>query len=70
MKKIQTIIDNYFNGNLTDAQNEAKKVSLKSIISYLEDSLGYDYNKALLTACYLKNQISFSDLCNNLNNKK
>ena len=70
MKAIQTIIDNYFNGNLTDAQKGAKKVSLKAIVSYLEDFLGYDYNKALLTACYLKNQISFGDLCNNLNNQK
>ena len=70
MKAIQTIIDNYINGNLTDAQKGAKRVSLQALVNFLEMNWGYDYNKALLTACYLKNQISFGDLCNNLNNQK
>lgn len=66
----KSIIETFMNGNLTDAKEKAKKVSLKAITDYLELIWEYDYNKALLIACYLKGQITFADLCNNLNNSK
>jgi hypothetical protein len=63
-------ITSLINGNLTYAKMSAKKLSLKQLVQAGEEYFGYNYNQALITACYLKNQISFEDYCNSLNNKK
>jgi hypothetical protein len=64
------IIMNLINGNLTDAQEASKKLSLKKLVEAGQEYMGYDYNQALITACYLKQEISFEDYCDSLNNKK
>jgi hypothetical protein len=66
---MKTIIDNLLNGNLSDAKKGAKRASLQGIIDYLINE-GETYNKALLTACYLKGKISFQEYCDNNNNSK
>ena len=64
-----TIIDNLINGNLTDALCKAKYIPAGRLIKHAQ-GIGYNYNQALLMACYLKKVISFQDYCDSLNNTK
>ena len=58
---IQPIIDNLTNGNLTDAKNQAKKVSFKNLISLLSEEV--TKQEAIYMASYLKGQINFAQYC-------
>ena len=60
---MQTMIDNYINGNLTDARRQAKRFSLASIRAALVDVCGYGFKKATLTAEYLKTGNGFQLAC-------
>ncbi len=62
-------IETLINGNLTDAYSDAKFLSLQKLLDGAM-GLGYNYNQALIMACYLKGHISFQDYCDNLNNTK
>lgn len=60
---MQTMIDNYINGNLTDAKRKAKRFSVASIRAALMDGCGYSFKKATLTAEYLKTGNGFQLAC-------
>jgi hypothetical protein len=64
-----TTIQNLINGNLIDACDDAKHLSAQKLIDGAM-GMGYNYNEALIMACYLKGVISFQDYCDNFNNTK
>ena len=66
----ETIFEVLLNGNLSDAQEMAKDETIKSLVNLGMETMEYDYNQALITACYLKKQITFEDYCDAFNNKK
>jgi hypothetical protein len=68
MNNPSSIIENLINGNLTEAQYDAKYVSAGNLI-HAAEGIGYNYNESLLMACYLKGVISFQEYCDSLNNK-
>lgn len=47
---MQTLIENFINGNLTDAKRQATRFSTWEIRDALQDAAGYSLNKATLTA--------------------
>jgi len=65
----QSVIDNLLNGNLTQAEDDAKFIPAGKLIHEAEGR-GYNYNEALVMVSYLKGIISFQDYCDNLNNTK
>ena len=67
--KATTIIESLINGNLTDAYEDAKYVSAGKLIEG-SMGIGYNYNQALLMACFLKGLIPFQEYCDNMNNSK
>lgn len=60
MKKL---IENFINGNLTDAKEQAQRHSWKKIFQALRDDYGYSEAKAIATADYLKGEGSFQRAC-------
>jgi hypothetical protein len=67
--KAQEVIHNLLNGNLEDAKEGATYLATITIVQEAE-TLGNNYNEALLMACYLKGIIPFEDYCEALNNRK
>jgi len=61
--KMETLINNFINGNLTKAQQQAKHFKLADIRETLIDNYGYSFKKATLTAEYLKNRSGFQVAC-------
>lgn len=59
---MQSIIDNFINGNLTDAKAKAKRYSVAKIQAAFEE-IGYSRNKAELTAHYLKGWNCYQSAC-------
>lgn len=59
---MNTMIENFINGNLTDAKRQAKRFSYAAIRAALED-MGYSVRKAALTADYLKTGEGFQSAC-------
>lgn len=59
------MIDNFINGNLKEAKQQARSFSQKSIYACLR-TIGYSVAKANLSAFYLKNpsQSAFQAACN------
>ena len=64
MKTPGGCIENYINGNLADAQKQAKGFSSDRLITYLHIDLGWSALKAIATAKYLKGRGSFQEACN------
>lgn len=60
---IQICIENYINGNLTTAKEQAKRFSPDRLITYLHIDLGWEVHKSMQTANYLKGKITFQELC-------
>jgi phage terminase large subunit-like protein len=60
---INTVIDNFINGNLTEAKKGAKRYDGLKIQRTLIDEYGYSQNKAEKTAGYLKGLVSFQTAC-------
>lgn len=60
---MQTMLENFINGNLTDAKRQAKRFSHSAIRNALMDDYGYSANKAALTADYLKTGTGFQSAC-------
>jgi hypothetical protein len=52
--KTLSCIDNYINGNLSDAKRQAKRISLPSLQGYMVYNLGWNPEKASAVATYLK----------------
>ena len=59
---LDRMLDNLENGNIRDAQSQAKSFSLTSIKNYLVES-GKSSRAASNTAEYLKGQIDFQSYC-------
>ncbi len=60
---MKSCIENFINGNLTDAKEQAKKFSLRKVIYYLINDRGYSVEKAAVTAKFLKGIGTFQDAC-------
>ena len=60
---MKTMIDNLINGNLTTARQQAKRVSLQRIVSFLQDEYGWTLAKAYAAANYLKTGTGFQAYC-------
>jgi hypothetical protein len=52
------MIDNYINGNHSDAKRQARRLNMSRIMSTLIDEYGYSEKKARLTACNMKGDSS------------
>jgi len=65
----KSIIINLINGNLTAATKEAGYYAAITLIQEAQ-GMGYNYNEALLMACYLKGTIPFQDYADNMNNSR
>lgn len=52
--ELENCINNYINGNLSDAKRQAKRFKLDQIREGLRDYCGYGFQKASLTAEWLK----------------
>lgn len=59
---MNSLIQNYINGNLTDAKRQAKRYSLAAIATALE-SAGFKPYSAATCAMYLKGKASFQAAC-------
>lgn len=60
---METLIENFINGNLSTAKTQAKRRSFMSIVLALRESYGFSAEKALATAAFLKGQGSFQQAC-------
>jgi hypothetical protein len=60
---LEKIINNYINGNLTDAKNGAKRTNIRALRDYMIEHYGYSNNKARLIALYLKGEATFQEAC-------
>lgn len=60
---MKSMIENFINGNLTDAKKQAKKYSLTRIYNALTDDYGYSRERGLVIAKYLKGRASFEEAC-------
>lgn len=59
---IETVLNNYWNGNLADAKKGAKRYSAAQITEYLKD-MGYGEFNAGKIAAFLKGRGSFQEAC-------
>ena len=60
---MKTLIENYINGNLSDAKRQAKRYSARAIIHALRRDYGFSLRKAMATEAYLKGYGSFQEAC-------
>ena len=60
---MNTLLNNYINGNLTTARKQARRYSHRAIREALQDAYGYTERKAALTADYLKTGEGFQAAC-------
>ena len=60
---MNSMIDNFINGNLRHAKKQAKRFSRQAIQCALETEYGFSTYKALVTARYLKGQADFQEAC-------
>ncbi len=61
--KTTTCINNYINGNLTDAKRQAKSLSHLQLFSALEDNYGKGWEAAFAIMLYLKGKGTFQSAC-------
>jgi len=59
---METMIENFINGNLADAKKSAKRFSRLKIAEYLM-SIGWSATKAYKTSLYLKGLATFQEAC-------
>jgi hypothetical protein len=60
---MQTVIDNFLNGNLTDAKKGAKRHTWLALFKFMRDECGMSSAKAEAVADYLKGKGSFQAAC-------
>lgn len=63
MNKTREAIDNYVNGNLTDAKRLAKRLSWVRLVNMLVNEYGKTTSAAQVIAGYLKGHCSFQAAC-------
>lgn len=63
---IKRCIENFINGNLTDAKNQAICLKIQSLYNSMRNYYGWSHEKAYATAQYLKHPSneSFQAACN------
>jgi hypothetical protein len=60
---MNSLIENFINGNITTARKQAKRYSQNAIRHALQDECGYSPLKASLTALFLKTGEGWQDAC-------
>jgi len=60
---MNTLIQNYVNGNLATAKRQAKRFAAWRIREAFVESFGYSLNKATLTADWLKGRDCWQAAC-------
>jgi len=60
---MNSLIQNYINGNLTDAKRQAARYDLFSIARALRNDYGYSRNAATMIASFLKGRCTFQAAC-------
>lgn len=60
---MQRVIENYINGNLTDAKKGAKRCGFQALRTELQENYGYSFRAADAIALYLKGQMGFQEHC-------
>lgn len=60
---MKTMINNYINGNLTEARQQAKRHSAGMIVVFLCHDYGYTTGKALAVARWLKTGKGWQEAC-------
>lgn len=60
---MENLINNFINGNLTRAQEQAKRFSAQKIRDALIEDYCFSFEKAQRTADYLKGKGSFQSAC-------
>lgn len=60
---MKSLIENYLNGNLTDAKRQAKRFSTWEIRDALQAMAGYSLEKATLTADWLHGRDCWQEAC-------
>ena len=60
---MQTMIDNFINGNVTTARQQAKRFSGLAIMQTLRDNYGWSQVKSELAAHFLKTGEGFQRYC-------
>lgn len=61
--KIEDVLENLENGNLTDAKRGAKKFTSFRISMYARQILCWPFDRSVKAAAYLKGQASFQTYC-------
>ena len=56
------MLENLFNGNLSDAKKTAKRTTMFGILEFCK-GLGYPSDSCVKIAAYLKGEISFNEYC-------
>lgn len=60
---MERMLNNFINGNLTDAKKQARRFGCGQIRTALIDQYGYSFRKATLTAEWLKGQGDWQAAC-------
>jgi hypothetical protein len=60
---MQNIIDNYINGNLTEAKKLARNKTIAQLGNFMVQELGFTGRRAGAIALYLKGRITFQTCC-------
>ena len=60
---MQTLIENYINGNLTIARKQARKFAAHRIATALQMDFGFSERKAILVAHWLKTGEGWQTAC-------
>ena len=58
-----TLINNYINGNISDARKQAKRYCISKVREALIEEAGYSFKKATLTAEFLKTGEGWQEAC-------
>jgi hypothetical protein len=59
---MKSMIENLINGNIAEAKKRAKHRKLTAIYNYLLE-IGWNKEKALVTAQFLKSEVDFQTYC-------
>lgn len=66
---MQSLIENYINGNLTDAKRQAKRYGFAALLNGLQD-FGFGAVSAIAIASFLKGQGTFQAACDAEHNER
>ena len=62
-RKLHRIYQNLLNGNLRDAQEDARHVSDKALTDYAKEDLAWELQTAKAAVNYLKKRVPFQAYC-------